>query len=89
MNITSSIGFGFLSAFSDYTTETVWLFGTANDRCNNPVTKDKFIAAWKSNDLLNWDFKRLLNVTTWNVQVSIVPQQNLNLPRHNYVMVTV
>lgn len=33
-NISSTIGWGFISAFTDYSNDRVWLFGTHANRCN-------------------------------------------------------
>jgi hypothetical protein len=37
-NISSSAGFGFLSAFPDYDRKTVWLFGVEANRCQGTAT---------------------------------------------------
>jgi len=72
VNITSTKGFGFLSALTDYETNTLWLFGTPADRClgNGQATS---VQAWWSTDpalqawgtALAYDFGR----HTYNVQV--------------------
>jgi len=74
-NISSTVGFGFLSAFADYEADTLWLFGTPADRClgNGQATT---IYAWSTKDaaLQNWsralafDFGK----RTYNVQVTFV-----------------
>ena len=34
VNISSTIGFGFVNAFADYDHNRLWLFGTPSDRCH-------------------------------------------------------
>lgn len=76
-NITSSVGYGFVSAFVDYdvdaSTGTVWLFGTPADRCVSngaPTT----VQAWWSRDLITWQSALAFDYghATHNVQVTRV-----------------
>jgi hypothetical protein len=79
-NITSSVGFGFVSAFVDYdeaseASSTVWLFGTPADRCGGNGAPTSVQAWWsRADDLVSWqtalafDFGR----ETHNVQVTRV-----------------
>lgn len=75
VNITQTVGFGFLTAFTDYATGTLWLFGTPADRCqgNGDATtvqawwsKDPTLQAWST--ALAYDYGH----HTYNVQVSKV-----------------
>ncbi len=74
-NITSTRGFGFLSAFTDYDTGTLWLFGTPADRClgNGDATS---VQAWWTTDpaLQAWDTALAFDygLHTYNVQVTKV-----------------
>ena len=78
----------FDSAFADHTTETMWLFGTNDDRDRrgNHVGR---VQAWWSKDLARWsgpvetDAKRV----TFNVGVAAVPNPPPGLPPHRYVMI--
>lgn len=84
VNISLTKGFGFLSAFTDYDTGTLWLFGTPADRClgNGDATTvqawwttDPTLQAWST--ALAFDFGR----HTYNVQVTKVAPPP-GLPEH-------
>ena len=71
-NITLTRGFGFLTPFTDYETNTLWLFGTPADRCvgNGDAmtvqawwTTDAALQAWST--ALAFDYGK----HTYNVQV--------------------
>ena len=72
-NITSSAGFGFMSAFVDYEHGHAWLFGTPSNRCegNGAATT---VQAWWSSDLLSWSTALAFDYgkVTYNVQVTKV-----------------
>ena len=72
VNISSTKGFGFLSAFTDYDTGTLYLFGTPADRCLGNGDA-KTVQVWWTTDpaLQAWDTKLAFNygVHTYNVQV--------------------
>ena len=74
-NVSSSVGFGFLSAFPDYEHDTLWLFGTPVDRCfgNGDATT---IYAWWTRDASLQVWERALAFDlgqhTYNVQVTHV-----------------
>jgi hypothetical protein len=79
-NVTSTIGFGFVSAFVDYDESsgpsslgTVWLFGTPADRCHGNGNAQT-VQAWWSTDLLAWQTQQAfdLGAHTYNVQVTKV-----------------
>lgn len=102
-NISSSVGFGFLSAFVDYEFDRVWFFGVEADRCvGNGNAKQ--VWAWQSTDLLHWQRTMVYNFgqLTHNIQVTAVTappspssaQARANaarrqqaLPPHRYAMV--
>ena len=77
VNITSTIGFGFISAYPDYDSDTLWLFGTPADRCapNSPNGSPTTVQSWWSTDAalqiwgtaLTFDLGK---VVTHNVQVT-------------------
>ena len=75
VNVSSTVGFGFVSAFADYEHDTLWLFGTPVDRCSGngaPTTvqawwtRDPALQAWST--ALAFD----LGKPTHNVQVTFV-----------------
>lgn len=71
-NVSSTVGFGFVSAFVDYEHDTLWLFGTPADRClgNGHATT---IQSWWTTDsaLQNWGTALAFDLGkhTYNVQV--------------------
>lgn len=72
-NISSTKGFGFVSAFPDYEHGTLWLFGTPANRCQgngNP----RSVQAWWTRDLRTWQTALVLQYPpgTHNVQVTKV-----------------
>ena len=76
VNVSSSVAFGFLSAFADYEHDTLWLFGTPADRCvgnghaqsvQSWWTTDPALQAWST--ALAYD---LGEKSTYNVQVTKV-----------------
>ena len=74
-NITLTVGYGFLTPLQDYTTGTLWLFGTPADRCvgnGSPTT----VRAWWCNDpsLQAWASATAFDYgsVTHNVQVTRV-----------------
>lgn len=72
-NISSSLGFGFISAFPDYETGIVWLFGTPSDRCLGNGNA-KTVQSWWSTDLVTWDTALAFNygIHTYNIEVTRV-----------------
>ena len=72
VNITATIGFGVLTAFTDYDTNTLWLFGTPADRCQGNGDA-KTVQAWWTTDptLQAWSTKLAFDygLHTYNVQV--------------------
>lgn len=97
VNITSTIKFGFISAFTDYSHGTVWLFGTQYDRCGGP-SKGDYVQAWWSKDLIHWSTADVFDYgkTTHNIQVTKVGPMGPTiaapmpvggpLPPHRYIM---
>ena len=84
VNITSTRGFGFLSALTEYDTGTLWLFGTPADRCQGNGdattvqawwTTDPTLQAWST--ALAFDYGK----HTYNVQVTKVAPPP-GLPEH-------
>jgi hypothetical protein len=74
-NISSTRGFGFISAFPDYAHDTLWLFGTPADRCDGngaPTT----VQSWWTNDpaLQQWSTALAFDLgkATHNVQVTSI-----------------
>eukprot|EP00051_Salpingoeca_urceolata_P016628 m.222144 g.222144 ORF g.222144 m.222144 type:complete len:384 (+) comp18732_c1_seq9:288-1439(+) len=95
-NVTTTKGFGFISAFPDYEHDTLWLFGTPADRClgNGAPTS---VQGWSTKDLVNWKTSLVFDYgqKTHNVQVTKVgPMPGMNtfvphsplLPPHKYAM---
>ena len=72
-NISSSIGFGFISAFVDDEHGRAWLFGTPADRCSGNGSPTS-VQAWWSEDLLTWQTALAFDYgqATHNVQVTKV-----------------
>lgn len=72
-NISSSIGFGFISAFVDDEHGRAWLFGTPADRCSGNGAPTS-VQAWWSDDLLTWQTALAFDLgsATHNVQVTKV-----------------
>lgn len=79
-NISSSIGWGFISAFTDYEHDRVWLFGTHADRCQKGVGGHhlELVRSWWSTgppgaQLTDWDTAPAFACNaTHNVQVTKV-----------------
>ena len=72
VNITSTRTFGFLSAFTDYELNKLWLFGTPADRCQGNGDATSVQAWWTVDPLLQaWDTALAfdLGAHTYNVQV--------------------
>ncbi len=69
-NVSTTRGFGFVSAFADYEHDVMWLFGAPANRCkgNGP---NYSVQAWWSKDLVNWQTSTILAYPhgTYNVQV--------------------
>ena len=79
----TTVGFGFVSAFPDYENNRLWLFGTPADRCvgnGNPTN----VSAWWSSDLTTWEtaFAFDFGHPTHNVQVTRVGPMP-GLPPHH------
>eukprot|EP00912_Choanoflagellata_sp_UC4_P001896 UC4_evm1s1216 len=84
LNITSSIGFGFISAFVDDEHDTVWLFGSSCNRCSKygghgcrGAKEGGFVQVWSNrpnkSSLLYWDTKACEGTfPTYNVEVTSV-----------------
>jgi hypothetical protein len=100
VNITTSIGYGFLSGFPDYDHGKLWLFGTPADRCKGncgagPAGKScATVQAWWSMDAVNWDTALAVDDATlpghhtYNTEVSRVRSPPASLPAHGYVMIS-
>ena len=85
-NVSSSIGFGFVSAFVDEDLDTVWLFGSACNRCPHPGgggqgcgggARGGRVQAWSNRPnrsaLLDWDTAAVAGTyPTYNVEVTRV-----------------
>ena len=92
-NITSSIGFGFGSAFVDYETGTFWVFGTVNDRCGHNTLPDVgAVYAFSSSDPGLQAWSRSKTDVAWtgpNTDVArVLGAAPPGLPPHRYVMIT-
>lgn len=86
-NISSTIGFAFISAFPDYKYNRMWLFGVDVERCNGTYRGTK-VQAWWSNNLLDWKTDVAIpDYKTYNVEVSAVPKSPVGLSPHRYVMI--
>jgi hypothetical protein len=74
VNISSTLAFGFLTAFTDYDTNTLWLFGTPADRCVGNGDAKTVQAWWTTDPTLqdsSWKTRLAFNYGshTYNVQV--------------------
>jgi hypothetical protein len=103
VNISSSIGFGFVSAFVDEDFDTVWLFGSACNRCSKHGEqgctggRGGAVQAWSNrpskSSLLHWDTAAVagtfptFNVEVTRVRSSAVQQRAAGLPAHKYAMI--
>lgn len=92
VNISSSIGFGFGSAFVDYETSTFWIFGTVNDRCGNNTLPDiGSVYAFSSKDVDLKSWTRTKTDVDWkgpNTDVARVFDSPFGIPPHRFVMIT-
>jgi hypothetical protein len=52
VNLTSTVGYGFLSAFADYDRNVLWLFGTKADRCSGNGDATEVWAWWTTDPTL-------------------------------------
>jgi hypothetical protein len=99
-NLSSSVGFGFLSPFPDYEHGTMWIFGVEANRCTGNGNAS-VIYSWSSKDLKSWDRHLAwdFGIVTFNVQVTRVgalpgakgpavsrPHSPV-LPPHRYAMI--
>ena len=50
VNITSTREFGFVSAYADYDSDTLWLFGTPADRCACSTCNAQSVQSWWTTD---------------------------------------
>lgn len=93
-NISSSIGYGFLSAYPDYEHDRVWLFGTNHDRGGKgpqggyPCSGQTVTAWWSAGgeDLTSWGRACTDAVSADNVEVASVALPPHTLPAHTHVM---
>jgi len=86
-NISSSIGFAFISAFPDYKHDRVWLFGINFDRCHG-THKGNYVNSWWSSDLVVWDnAPAVQNYSTYNTEVSAVDLAPKGMESHAFVMI--
>jgi hypothetical protein len=94
-NISSTIGFGFISAFPDYAHGRVWLFGTNHDRSKGGGPPGGYPCAGQA--VTSWWTPDGSDLTTWaractdatsadNVEVASVAVPPRTLPPHGYVM---
>lgn len=77
VNISSTVKFGFITAFPDYENEILWLFGTPADRCLGNGSPETVQAWWNSGDISDanaWQTSLAFDygVKTHNVQVTRV-----------------
>jgi hypothetical protein len=77
VNVTATIGFGFVTAFPDYDRGILYLFGVASDRCRGNGQAQDVWTWWTSDPALaDASFRTAtafqLNQTTYNVGVSLV-----------------
>lgn len=73
VNVTESIGYGFISAFADYDRDVLWLFGTPADRCEGNGDAKSVQAFWTTDpSLQSWSTALAFDLgkTTYNVQVT-------------------
>ena len=95
-NMTSTIGFGFGSAFVDYDHGVAWVFGTQHSRCGHlhPCSGASCgVHGWKSRDLVTWERAHTdvdwPTTANYNVDVArVYPSalRNASLPPMRYVM---
>jgi hypothetical protein len=95
-NISSSIGYGFISAFPDYAHNRVWLFGTNHDRggpgppggyrCPGQTVTSWWTTDPDGGDLTAWDTACTDAVSADNAEVSRVSAPPPTLPAHTHVM---
>ena len=93
-NITSSIGFGFGSAFVDYETGTFWVFGTVNDRCGHNTLPDVgSVYAFSASDAGLQAWSRSKTDVAWtgpNTDVArVLGASPPGLPPHRYVSLAI
>jgi hypothetical protein len=92
-NISSTIGYGFISPYPDYTHNRVWLFGTNHDR-GGPGPPGgyrcpgKTVTSWwaEGGDLTHWETACTDAVSADNVEVASVASPPHTLPAHTHVM---
>ena len=100
VNISSTITYGFVSAFVDEDLDTVWLFGSACNRCpggRGRCTHGGKVQAWSNRgdkaSLLRWDSApaggcpATENVEVTRVRSTAAEQQAAGLPPHRYAMI--
>jgi len=92
-NISSTIGYGFISAFPDYKHDRLWLFGTNHDRSGHGPSggyrcPGQSVTAWwaQGADLTHWDMACTDALSADNVEVAAVHKPPSTLPIHGYVM---
>ena len=74
-NVSSTVAFGFVSAFADYTTDTLWLFGTPSDRCSGNGHATTVQAWWTMDPALQaWSTAQAFDLgkVTYNVEVTAI-----------------
>lgn len=78
-NVTSTLTFGFVSAFADYETDTLWLFGTPADRCLGNGHAQSVQSWWTTDPTLqSWSTAMAVDLgakSTYNVEVCVRPEQ--------------
>ena len=95
VNISSTIGYGFISAFPDYTHDRVWLFGTNHDRGGSGPPAGyrcpgQNVTSWWAygSNLTHWDTACTDALSADNVEVAHVglPPPTLPSPRPSSAM---
>ena len=92
-NISAIIGYGFISAFPDYTHNRLWLFDTNHDHSGNGPPggyrcPGHNVTSWWAQgiELTNWGMAYTDALSTDNVEVARVDAPPSTLPAHGYVM---
>ena len=99
VNVSATIGYGFVTPFVDEDFDTLWLFGSACDRCDDEndhgCVPGRAVMSWsaKASTMAGWTTRKAEGtVATYNVQVSRVrasaaEQASSGLPTHGYIMI--
>lgn len=85
MNVSATVGYSFVSAFSDEYNGKMWLVGNGGDRCH--VQCANGIQVFSSEDLLSWETAKISDTKTCNVEIARVESAPLSGPAHKYIMI--